>query len=185
MARSDFKLPKWIFFSLSLLTKATSDRINQDFWRSIFFLTDTSELSSSSPSLSAYFLSTYNIFPFQIRVVSDVFFSGGDNSSEVAGVTHHAANLTPCVRLERGKTYSVSVSPAGLSLVRRWCASTIDLADCSLSCSVITGLLQASWQALRSRVLCWECRLGAAWGIQSAAEQTERHNKLLPRLCTN
>lgn len=91
----------------------------------IFFLTDTSELSSSSPSLSAYFLSTYNIFPSQIRVVSDVFFSGGDNSSEVAGVTHHAANLTPCVRLERGKTYSFSVSPAGLSLVRHWCAQLL------------------------------------------------------------
>lgn len=34
--------------------------------------------------------------------------------------------------------------------------STIDLVDCSLSCSVISGLVQASWWAQWLRVLCWE-----------------------------
>lgn len=167
-------------FSPCLLTKATSDGINQDVRRSVFFLTDTSALSSSLPSLSACFPTTYNIFPFRIRVVSDVFFSGGDNSSEVASVTHRAANLTPRARLQRGRTYSVSVSLAGLSLVRRRCAQLLIW----LTAPYLARLLLVYCRHPDRLERC-AGNAGSARGIQSAAERTERHSDLLPGLCTN
>lgn len=143
-AAADFKLAAdWIFFYRLC-------SINQESLISIYFLANTSELASSfldwrsvlgiSPSWFLYTYSNFFFFPFQIGIVNDIFFPRRWQQQLRLQPIWHLPHL------ER-QTYSVSVW--------RMCL-TIDLAGCSLSCSVITGLLQASWQAQQSGVLCWE-----------------------------